>query len=70
MNGAENFWLAKVKVTTITDRGTQKKFNEQYIVSGVSATDVEVKITEEYKGFPQDWEIVNIKQMNILKVIA
>ena len=63
------FYIAKVRVQV--NEGKRTKWNtETFLVDAVSVTDAEVKLHEEYKGFPEDLEIKSVSQSAILKVIS
>ena len=62
------YYLARVKVAT--DNGkkvTWKK--EAYLVSAVSVTDAEVKVNEEFANDSIDFEVVEVKKSDVIKVL-
>jgi hypothetical protein len=63
------YYQATVKVKIEDDNGKMKKHTEQYLVDAVTVTDVEVKVTEEYKGFPGEWELQKVSETKILKIL-
>jgi hypothetical protein len=63
------YYVAKVKVVISDNNGKQKKNVEQYLVNGVSVTDVETKIHEEFKGSIVDFEVTSVTETKILKVV-
>ena len=63
------YWLAKVKVQEETERGSIKWNTEQFIVNAENATDAEVKLTKEYLTYNEDWYVVQLKQIKLVKVI-
>lgn len=66
----EKFFVAKVTYDLIDDNsGKLKKIREEKLVKGYSVTDVEAKVTEKYKGFPQDWRITAVSESKIDEVI-
>jgi hypothetical protein len=63
-----SIYMVKVKVEDTT--GPRTKFRtETFGVKAMSATEVEAKMYEEYKGFPEAWVIKSIVQTPILKII-
>jgi len=63
------YYVAKVKVVVSDTNGKQKKNVEQYLVNGVSVTDVESKIHEEFKGSVVDFEVSSVSETKIIKVV-
>lgn len=63
------YYQATVKVKIEDENGKMKKHTEQFLVDAVSVTDVEVKVTEEYKGFNGDWELQKVSETKILKIL-
>jgi len=63
------YYVARIKHTTEDDKGKQKSITEQYLVRGVSVTDVETKMHEEFKGAMFDFEVVSVTNSKIVKVI-
>lgn len=63
------YYVAKVKVVISDNNGKQKKNIEQYLVNGVSVTDVESKIHDEFKNTSIDFEVSSVSETKILKVI-
>jgi len=64
------YYIAKVSIKVETEGGSIKKSSESYLVDAISPTDVEAKITEIFKEFTQDWELVSVTQSKIVSVIA
>jgi hypothetical protein len=63
------YYIAKVKVQV--NEGKKTKWNtETFLVDAVSVTDAEVKLHQEYEGFPDEWEIRSVSQSPIIKVIV
>lgn len=63
----EQYYKASVKVEYEDDKGRVKYRRESYIVSAVSPTDVEAKVTKELSV--SDFEIVGIVLTNIVDII-
>jgi len=62
------FYTAKVKVQV--NEGKKVKWStETFLVDAVSVTDAEVKLHQEYEGFPDEWEIKSVSQSPVIKVI-
>jgi len=62
------YYLSRVKVAT--DNGkkvTWKK--EAYLVSAVSVTDAEVKVNQEFANDSIDFEVVEVKKSDVIKVL-
>ena len=64
------YYVAKVKVLITDQNGKQKKQVEQYLVNGVSVTDVESKIHTEFKDSIFDFEVSSVSDTKIIKVIG
>ena len=62
-----NFFKATVRVEYEDAKGRQKYRKENYIVVGVSPTDVETKLATELNGL--DYELSSVALTNIIKVI-
>lgn len=66
----EKFFIVKLFYHLPDDNtGKLKKIAEQKLVKGYSVTDVEAKVTEAYKDFPQDWWITSVSESRIDEVI-
>ena len=63
------YYIAKVKVVVDDANGKPKKATEQYLVRGVSVTDVETKIHDEFKDSVVDFEVSAVTQTKVIKVI-
>lgn len=62
-------YIVKVKVEDST--GPKTKFRtETFGVYGMTPTEVEARIHEEYKDFPEEWTIKSIVHTPILKIIG
>lgn len=61
------YWKVSVKVEHESDKGKVKTRKDDYIVSGISPTDVETKITKELKGY--DFEIAQVSLTKIVSII-
>ena len=62
------YYKVNVKVEYENDKGQVKFRKEEYLVSGVSPTDVETKINKEMEG-AGDFEIVSLSVTKILSVL-
>lgn len=68
MEMSENiYFMVTVDMLNEDAKGRIKKRKDQYIVQGISPTDVEAKITKELEGF--DFEISVIKATKIVDII-
>jgi hypothetical protein len=63
------YYVAKVKVLITDPKGKQKKVVEQYLVNGVSVTDVEAKVHGEFRNSVVDFEVSSVSDTKIIKVI-
>lgn len=63
------YYIAKVKVVMIDNKGQQKKVSEQYCVYAVSVTDAEKKIHHEFKSGGLEFEVTSVIETKIIKVI-
>jgi hypothetical protein len=62
-----NYFKATVKTSYEDSKGRQKFKKENYIVVGISPTDVETKIAKELEG--TDYELVGVNVINIVDII-
>lgn len=68
MQLSENtYFKCIIKVEFENAKGQLKKRRDEYIVVGISPTDVEAKITKELEG--EEFEIAQITQTKIIDVI-
>lgn len=63
------FYTATVKVMFEDDKGRQKARKETYLVNAESVTDVEVIVTEDFRGSLQDFEIVRVAKSGIVDIL-
>lgn len=63
------FYKAKVREKIEDDKGKIKNQSAEYLVDAVSVTDVEVQITQEYKGINFDWELLSVSETKIVKIL-
>lgn len=63
------YYNVKVKLEFETDKGQIKKKTEAYLVKAESVTDAEVIINEEFKSYPQEFEVKSVTQSNIIDVL-
>ncbi len=63
----EVYFKCAIKIEFETEKGKIKYRREDYIVSAVSPTDVETKITEHLKGY--DFEIISIVVTKIIDIV-
>jgi hypothetical protein len=68
MSLSENqYYRCIVKTDYEGAKGKMKSRRDEYIVEGISPTDVEVKITRELEGY--DFEIAQISLTKILSIV-
>lgn len=60
------YWKVSIKIESETDKGKVKLIKEEYLVKGISPTDVETKIHKHFVGM--DFEVVSVTQTKILEV--
>lgn len=63
------YYIVKVKLEFETDKGQIKKKTETYLVKAESVTDAEVIINEDFKSYPQEFEVKSVTQSNIIDVL-
>lgn len=59
----------EVNLRIIVDPEKNKAVNQTYLVSAVSITDAEVKVTKDMENVIDDWEIKGIKESKIFRVV-
>jgi hypothetical protein len=68
MEMAENtYFMVTVDLLNEDAKGRIKKQKQQYVVQGISPTDVEAKVTKELEGY--DFEISKIAATKIVDII-
>jgi hypothetical protein len=68
MSLSENaFYKCVTKIEYEGAKGKMKSRRDEYIVQGISPTDVEAKVTKELEGY--DFEIAQISQTKIVSII-
>jgi hypothetical protein len=63
------YYIVKVKLEFETDKGQIKKKTETYLVKAESVTDAEVIINEDFKSYPQEFEVKSVTQSSIIDVL-
>ena len=65
-----NYYIAKVEIKIDSDgeKGV-KKSTEIYVVDAMSPTEVEAKITKEFKDTTMDYSISSITKSKIIKIL-
>jgi hypothetical protein len=63
------YYIVKVKLEFETDKGQLKKKTETYLVKAESVTDAEVIVHEEFKTYPQEFEVKSVTQSSIIDVL-
>jgi hypothetical protein len=62
------YYLVRVKVAT--DNGTKITWKkEAYLVSAVSVTDAEVKVNKDFANASIEFEVVEVKKSDVIKVL-
>jgi hypothetical protein len=63
------YYTVKVQLQFETDKGQIKKKTETYLVKAESVTDAEVIVNEDFKSYPQEFEVKSVTQSNIIDVL-
>ena len=63
------YYTVKVQLQFETDKGQIKKKTETYLVKAESVTDAEVIVNEEFKSYPQEFEVKSVTQSNVIDVL-
>jgi len=64
-----SYYKATLQIEYEDAKGKLKKRREEYIVSGVSPTDVEAKLTAHMTGSTEDFEISSIVLTKIVDIL-
>ena len=64
------YYNVKVKLSYEDDKGRVKSKTEAYLVKAESVTDAEVIVNEEFKSYPNEFEVKSVTQSNIIDVLA
>lgn len=64
-----HYYQVKVALKTETDSGRIKTVKELYLINAVSVTDAEAKMNEDFQDTGLDFEVIEVKQTSIVKVI-
>lgn len=64
------YWYqVDVSLTFETDEGRTKKVKEVYLVKGISPTDVETQVNEDFEGVNYEFRILKITETKICKIL-
>jgi len=63
------YYIAKVRESHETDRGTIKAKTVQFLVEDEAISGVEAQINKEYKGSTFDWELTSVSETKIEKIL-
>lgn len=64
----ERYYEIIIRMIVSSDKG-DKAVNQSYLVRAMSVTEAEIKMNEDMKDYPNDWEVKSIKETKIEKVI-
>jgi hypothetical protein len=64
------YYNVKVKLSYEDDKGRVKSKTEAYLVKAESVTDAEVIVNEEFKSYPNEFEVKSVTQSNVIDVLA
>lgn len=63
----KKYFLVKIKVETITEKGKVKKVSEQYLVESENVKEAENEFCKNYEAI-SNYEIASISETKILEV--
>jgi len=63
------YYIAKVKVITVDDKGKPKKTTELYCVYAVSVTDAEAKVYKALENIGLEFEVTHVNETKIIQVL-
>jgi hypothetical protein len=64
------YYNVKVKLSYEDDKGRVKSKTEAYLVKAESVTDAEVIVNEEFRSYPNEFEVKSVTQSNVIDVLA
>jgi len=64
------YYTAKVQMEFENDKGHIRKKTETYLVKAESVTDAEAIVHEQFKNFPQEFEVKSVSASNIIDVYS
>ena len=63
------YYLAKVEVRMENDRGRIQKIRELYCVEAESVTESEAKVVQDFEGDNTEYQVKEVKETKILKIL-
>ena len=63
------YYLAKVEVRMENDRGRIQKIRELYCVETESVTEAEAKVVKDFEGDNTEYQVKEVKETKILKIL-
>ena len=63
------YYLAKVEVRMENDRGRIQKIRELYCVEEESVTEAEAKVIKDFEGDNTEYQVKEVKETKILKIL-
>ena len=63
------YYLAKVEVRMENDRGRIQKIRELYCVEPESVTEAEAKVVQDFEGDNTEYQVKEVKETKILKIL-
>ena len=63
------YYLAKVEVRMENDRGRIQKIRELYCVEEESVTEAEAKVVKDFEGDNTEYQVKEVKETKILKIL-
>jgi hypothetical protein len=64
------YYTARVQLQFETDKGQIKKKSETYLVKAESVTDAEAIVHEQFKDYPQEFEVKSVSASRIVDVYS
>jgi len=64
------YYNVKVKLSYEDDKGRVKSKTEAYLVKAESVTDAEVIVNEEFRSYPNEFEVKSVTQSNVIDVLS
>jgi hypothetical protein len=67
----EKYFIVKIQYDLLDDQsGKVKRIREEKLVSAISVTDCEAKVTKNFEGFSYEWRITSVSESKIDEVIS
>ena len=63
------YYIAKVKVQDENERGRLTTTNEMYCVEAESCTEAEAKVVKEFENVQVEYQVKEVKETKIIKIL-